>query len=161
VKTFTGFPARGEFTAVPNALFSQLLPEIDDTNELKETLGAIAHLYRTNGYPQFVSQAELAADIRSTGFFNNKAKSLIGAAKKVVADFGGKVPRTMEEMLTMPGAARKTANVVLGTAYGVASGVVVDTTVQYSFSYDSGSTWSSWGASAPCRLASVWWTVGM
>jgi endonuclease III len=72
----------------------------------------------------------LAADIRSTGFFNNKAKSIVGAAKKVVSDFGGEVPRTMEELLTVPGAARKTANVVLGTAYGVASGVVVDTHVQ-------------------------------
>ncbi|MEN6603540.1 MAG: endonuclease III [Bryobacteraceae bacterium] len=77
-----------------------------------------------------VSQAELAADIRSTGFFNNKAKSVIGAAKKIMADFGGKVPRTMEELLTVPGAARKTANVVLGTAYGIASGIVVDTHVQ-------------------------------
>jgi len=72
----------------------------------------------------------LAEDIRSTGFFNHKAKSLVGAAKKVLADFGGTVPRTMEEMLTIPGAARKTANVVLGTAYGIASGVVVDTHVQ-------------------------------
>ena len=72
----------------------------------------------------------LAEDIRSTGFFNNKAKSIIGAARKVVSEFGGKVPRTMEEMLTIPGAARKTANVVLGTAYGIASGVVVDTHVQ-------------------------------
>jgi endonuclease-3 len=72
----------------------------------------------------------LAHDIRSTGFFNNKAKSIVGAAKKVVQEFGGKVPRTMEELLTVPGAARKTANVVLGTAYGVAVGVVVDTHVQ-------------------------------
>ncbi len=76
------------------------------------------------------SQPELASDIRSTGFFNNKSKSLIAAAKTVLADFGGKVPRTMEEMLTIPGAARKTANVVLGTAYGIPSGVVVDTHVQ-------------------------------
>jgi len=75
-------------------------------------------------------QAELAEDIRSTGFFNNKAKSLIGAARKIVADFGGEAPRTLEEMLTLPGVARKTANVVLGTAYGIASGVVVDTHVQ-------------------------------
>jgi len=75
-------------------------------------------------------QAELAEDIRSTGFYNAKAKSLIGAARKIVADLGGQVPRTMEEMLTIPGVARKTANVVLGTAYGVASGVVVDTHVQ-------------------------------
>ena len=72
----------------------------------------------------------LADDIRSTGFFNNKAKSIVGAAKRVVSEFGGKVPRTIEEMLTIPGAARKTANVVLGTAYGIASGIVVDTHVQ-------------------------------
>jgi len=72
----------------------------------------------------------LAQDIRSTGFFNNKAKSIVGAARKVTGEFGGKIPKTMEEMLTIPGAARKTANVVLGTAYGIAVGVVVDTHVQ-------------------------------
>ena len=71
----------------------------------------------------------LGNDIRSTGFFNNKAKSIIGAAQRVMQEFGGKVPKTMEEMLTIPGAARKTANVVLGTAYGIASGIVVDTHV--------------------------------
>lgn len=75
-------------------------------------------------------QEVLANDIRSTGFFNNKAKSIVGAARKVVSEFGGKVPKTMDELLTIPGAARKTANVVLGTAYGVASGIVVDTHVQ-------------------------------
>jgi len=72
----------------------------------------------------------LAQDIRSTGFFNNKAKSIVGAAQKVLRDFGGQVPKTMDEMLSIPGAARKTANVVLGTAYGIAVGVVVDTHVQ-------------------------------
>ncbi|MGA2040085.1 MAG: endonuclease III [Bryobacteraceae bacterium] len=71
----------------------------------------------------------LAQDIRSTGFFNNKAKSIVGAARRVVSAFGGEVPKTMEELLTIPGAARKTANVVLGTAYGIAAGVVVDTHV--------------------------------
>src|SRR5579859_7462582 len=72
----------------------------------------------------------LAKDIHSTGFFNNKAKSLVGAAKKLLADYGGQVPRTMEEMLAIPGVARKTANVVLGQAFGIAAGVVVDTHVQ-------------------------------
>lgn len=72
----------------------------------------------------------LAQDIRSTGFFNNKAKSVVGAAKKIITEYGGAVPKTIEEMLTIPGAARKTSNVVLGTAYGIASGVVVDTHVQ-------------------------------
>jgi endonuclease-3 len=75
-------------------------------------------------------QEELAQDIRSTGFFNNKAKSVIGAARKILSDFGGEVPREMEALLSVPGAARKTANVVLGTAFGIASGVVVDTHVQ-------------------------------
>lgn len=73
---------------------------------------------------------ELEADIRSTGFFRNKSKSLVGAARKLVTDFGGQVPRTMDELLQLPGVARKTANVVLGTWYNIADGVVVDTHVQ-------------------------------
>ena len=75
------------------------------------------------------SQDELANDIRSTGFFNNKARSLIGAAKRILTDYHGKVPQTMDQLLTVPGAARKTANVVLGTAFGIPSGIVVDTHV--------------------------------
>ena len=73
---------------------------------------------------------DLEDDIRSTGFFRNKSKSLVGAARKIVNEFGGEVPRTMQELLTVPGAARKTANVVLGTWYHIADGVVVDTHVQ-------------------------------
>jgi endonuclease-3 len=75
-------------------------------------------------------QEEIAEEVRSTGFFNNKAKSLIGAAKRITQEFHSEVPRNMEDLLTVPGAARKTANVVLGTAYGIAAGVVVDTHVQ-------------------------------
>ena len=75
-------------------------------------------------------QEELEVEIRSTGFFRNKAKSLIGAANKIVAKHGGEVPATMEELLELPGVARKTANVVLGTWFGKAAGVVVDTHVQ-------------------------------
>ncbi len=74
-------------------------------------------------------QEVLERGIRSTGFFRNKAKSIISASKKLVEDFRGQVPKTMEEMLTLPGTARKTANVVLGTAYGIPTGVVVDTHV--------------------------------
>ncbi len=73
---------------------------------------------------------ELEDDIRSTGFFRNKSKSLVGAARKLISDFGGEVPRTMDELLQLPGVARKTANVVLGTWYKIADGVVVDTHVQ-------------------------------
>jgi endonuclease III len=72
---------------------------------------------------------QLEPDIRSTGFFRNKSKSVVGAARKIVADFGGKVPETMEELLTLPGVARKTANVVLGTWFKKNEGVVVDTHV--------------------------------
>jgi endonuclease-3 len=71
----------------------------------------------------------LEPDIRSTGFFRNKSKSLVGAAKKIVSDFGGKVPEDMDQLLSLPGVARKTANVVLGTWFNKAEGVVVDTHV--------------------------------
>jgi endonuclease-3 len=72
---------------------------------------------------------EIEELIHSTGFFRNKAKSIKGAAQVVVDEFGGEVPRTMDEMLKLPGVARKTANVVLGSWYGIASGIVVDTHV--------------------------------
>ena len=76
-----------------------------------------------------VAPEELERDIRSTGFFRNKAKSIRGASLKIADDFGGEVPQTMDELLTLDGVARKTANVVLGNAFGIASGVVVDTHV--------------------------------
>ncbi len=76
-----------------------------------------------------ITPEQLEPDIRSTGFFRNKAKSVVGAARKIVTDFGGKVPRTMEELLSLPGVARKTANVVLGTWFKKNEGVVVDTHV--------------------------------
>jgi endonuclease-3 len=72
---------------------------------------------------------QLEPDVRSTGFFRNKSKSVVGAAKKVVADFGGQVPMNMPDLLTLPGVARKTANVVLGSWFKIAEGVVVDTHV--------------------------------
>jgi len=77
----------------------------------------------------YATPSELEMEIRPTGFFRNKTKSVMGASKAILDNFGGEVPRTMEEILTLPGVARKTANVVLGTAYGIASGVVVDTHV--------------------------------
>lgn len=75
-------------------------------------------------------QADVETAIRSTGFYRNKAKNLREAAKRIVTVFGGEVPRTMEDMLTLPGVARKTANVVLGNAYGVRAGIAVDTHVK-------------------------------
>src|SRR5229473_5440309 len=76
-----------------------------------------------------VPATELQQDIRTTGFFRNKTKSIQGACRMLVEDFNGQVPKTMEELLQLPGVARKTANVVLGVAYGIAAGIVVDTHV--------------------------------
>jgi endonuclease-3 len=76
-----------------------------------------------------VRDTELQQDIRTTGFFRNKTKSIQGACKVLIEEFGGQVPQTMEELLRVPGAARKTANVVLGVGFGIAEGVVVDTHV--------------------------------
>lgn len=91
-----------------------------------------ATLFRKYRTPQDylnVSQEELANDIKSINFFNNKTKSIQGTAQKLMENFGGEVPQTMDELLTLNGVARKTANVVLGNAFGIASGVVVDTHV--------------------------------
>lgn len=74
--------------------------------------------------------ADLEKLVHATGFYKNKALSLKEASKAITADFGGKVPKTMEELLTLRGVARKTANVVLGSAFGIAAGVVVDTHVK-------------------------------
>ena len=83
--------------------------------------------------PREMAQAdeeELQELIRSTGFFRNKAKSLLGATQRIIEVFAGKVPQSMEELVALPGVARKTANVVLGTVFGISSGVVVDTHVK-------------------------------
>jgi endonuclease III len=91
-----------------------------------------AELYKKYSTPQDFADANPTAlenEIRPTGFFRNKTKSIIGASKGLIEKFGGQVPRTMEEILTLPGVARKTGNVVLGTAYDSAVGVVVDTHV--------------------------------
>jgi endonuclease-3 len=89
-------------------------------------------LFKRFPTPAAMSKAtlpQLEALIRTTGFFRNKAKSIQGAARKVVEEFGGKVPQTLAELITIPGAARKTANVVLGVSFGKAEGIVVDTHV--------------------------------
>jgi len=95
----------------------RVVPTVETMLELRE-----AKLYE-HALP------ELEDLIRTTGFFRNKAKSIQGAARVVTEEFGGKVPQTMEEILTLPGVARKTGNVVLGSWYGIAVGVVVDTHV--------------------------------
>lgn len=76
------------------------------------------------------NQAELEDEIRSTGFFRNKSKNIIGAAKKIVDEFDGKVPNAMDDLITLPGVARKTANIVLSSGYHIAEGIAVDTHVK-------------------------------
>lgn len=91
-----------------------------------------ADLFRKYRRPEdylSVSEKELQKDIRTTGFFRNKTKSIQGTAKVLTEQYGGKVPHSMDELLQLPGVARKTANVVLGNAFGVKSGIVVDTHV--------------------------------
>lgn len=95
-------------------------------NRVTKTLFA---KYRTPKDFASANPAELEQEIRPTGFFRNKTKSIMGAGRKIAEEYGGEVPRTMDELLTIPGVARKTANVVLGTAYGIGVGVVVDTHV--------------------------------
>jgi len=92
-----------------------------------------ATLFKKYPTPESFAHAnptELEQDIRPTGFFRNKTKSIMGASKQILEEFSGNVPKTMDQLLTLPGVARKTANVVLGTAFGIPSGVVVDTHVQ-------------------------------
>jgi len=86
--------------------------------------------YPTVGALAAITPEQLEPDVRSTGFFRNKSKSVVGAAKKIVSDFGSQVPDDIDKLLTLPGVARKTANVVLGTWFKKAEGVVVDTHVQ-------------------------------
>jgi endonuclease-3 len=91
---------------------------------------ALFQKYKTPQDFAYANPSELEQEIRTTGFFRNKTKSIIGASKRIVEEFHGEVPKTMDELLTLPGVARKTANVVLGTGFGIAVGVVVDTHVQ-------------------------------
>ncbi len=86
--------------------------------------------YRTVSDYAAADTETFQAEIRPTGFFRNKTKSIIGAARMLLSDFGGEVPHTMQELLRLPGVARKTANIVLGNAFGVVEGVAVDTHVK-------------------------------
>ena len=86
--------------------------------------------YKTLDAYANASQEEMEKDVYQTGFYRNKARNLIAAAKKVRDEFSGELPRSLEEMITIPGAARKTANVVLSTLYGITEGIAVDTHVR-------------------------------
>lgn len=113
--------------------FELLAATILSAQTTDETVNRVTpELFRRYQTPQQFAGAvveELEAIIKPTGFYHNKTKSLIGTGKLLVSEFGGEVPRTMAELIRLPGVSRKTASVVLGTAYGVAEGIVVDTHV--------------------------------
>ena len=110
-----------------NEVTAKLFQKYKETrNRKQETM--ISESHEIGNFAR-VPIEELEKDIKSTGFYRNKAKSIQGAAKMILEKFGGKLPKTMAEMLAIPGVARKTANVVLGNAYGVVEGIAVDTHV--------------------------------
>jgi endonuclease-3 len=113
--------------------FELLIATILSAQSTDERVNIVtADLFRKYKKPEDylkVSAHELEKDIHSTGFFRNKTKSIQGTAKLLTEQFGGEVPHTMDELLELPGVARKTANVVLGNAFGIKAGVVVDTHV--------------------------------
>ena len=111
-------------------LISTILSAQCTDERVNQVTSVLFKKYRTPRDFALANPAELEKEIRPTGFFRNKTKSVIGASKKIVEEFQGNVPKTMDELLTLPGVARKTANVVLGTAFGIPSGIVVDTHVQ-------------------------------
>jgi endonuclease III len=110
-------------------LISTILSAQTTDVRVNEVTRTLYQKYPTAEALAYANPSDIEQEIRPTGFFRNKTKSIMGASKAVVENFDGKVPRTMDEILTLPGVARKTANVVLGTAYGIPSGVVVDTHV--------------------------------
>ena len=116
-----------------SSAFELLVATILSTQCTDERVNIVtANLFRKYRKPEDylkVPATELQQDIRTTGFFRNKTKSIQGACKMLVEEFGGQVPKTMAELLKLPGVARKTANVVLGVTYGIAEGIVVDTHV--------------------------------
>lgn len=113
--------------------FELLMATILSAQTTDETVNRVTpELFRKYQTPRHLAQAEveeLEAVIKATGFYHNKTKSLLGASKLLVAEFGGEVPQTMAELIRLPGVSRKTASVVLGTAFGIAEGIVVDTHV--------------------------------
>ena len=111
-------------------LVATVLSAQSTDRQINKITPALFKKYRTADDYAGAGQAELEEMIRSSGFYRNKAKSIRRAARKIVDEFGGRVPRTMEDLLTLPGVARKTANIVLNDGFGVVAGIAVDTHVR-------------------------------
>ena len=118
-----------DFTSPLQLLVATMLSAQCTDERVNQVTPALFRKYRSAEDYASAKPEELENDIRQTGFYRNKAKHIREASQKITAEFGGEVPRKMEELTTLPGVARKTANVVLGNAYGIVVGVVVDTHV--------------------------------
>ena len=118
-----------EFSSPWELLVATILSAQCTDEKVNEVTGVLFARYETVADYANAEPAVFEQEVRPTGFFRNKTKSILGTAKAILEQFGGEVPATMEQMLLLPGVARKTANVVLGTAFGVPSGIAVDTHV--------------------------------
>jgi endonuclease-3 len=119
-----------EFETPLQILIATILAAQCTDQRVNQITPALFRKYLTAAALAAADRGELEAEIRSTGFFRNKAKNIIGAARKIVDDFGGEVPANMADLVTLPGVARKTANIVLSSGYGLAEGIAVDTHVK-------------------------------
>lgn len=119
-----------DFTSPLECLVATILSAQCTDERVNMVTKTLFKKYRTPGAYLKVPDTELAGDIKPTGFFNQKTKSIRGACARIVEVYGGKVPNTMEDLTTLPGVARKTANIVLGNSYGVVEGIAVDTHVR-------------------------------
>ncbi len=126
-KEYPGARTALNFAKPHEILFATILSAQCTDKRVNIVTKTLFRKYRTIEDYANAKQNEFENDIRSTGFYRNKAKNIIAAAKKLIVDYNGKVPDTMEKLITLPGVARKTANIVLWNAYGKIEGIAVDT----------------------------------
>lgn len=127
------YPGQGtalDFSNPLELLVATILSAQSTDRQINLITPALFEKYRSIQDYAEAAPEELEAEIRSSGFFRNKARHIRGAARKIVEEYGGQIPRTMEEMVTLPGVARKTANIVLSIGFGVVAGIAVDTHVK-------------------------------
>jgi len=126
-KSYPGSRTALKFETPLQIMVATILAAQCTDEKVNEVTSSLFKKYRKAADFASADQAELEKEIRPTGFFRNKARSIIGASKKIVEDFGGEVPDNMEDLITLPGVARKTANIVLSSAFRKAEGIAVDT----------------------------------
>jgi endonuclease-3 len=127
------YPGQGtalDFSNPLELLVATILSAQSTDRQINRITPALFEKYRSIQDYAEAAPEELEAEIRSSGFYRNKARHIRGAARKIVEEYGGQIPRTMEELVTLPGVARKTANIVLSIGFGVVAGIAVDTHVK-------------------------------